>query len=48
MWGGVGCVQGRELGVRTLSSGVYPGGEDIVYDGFAGGFAVLKWLIVTC
>ena len=30
--GGVGCVQGRELDVRTLSSGVYPGGEDIVYD----------------
>lgn len=27
-----GCVQGRELGARTLSSGVYPGGEDIVCD----------------
>ena len=30
--GRYGCVQGRELGVCTLSSGVYPGGEDIVYD----------------
>ena len=30
--GRLGCVQGRELGARTLSSGVYAGGEEIVCD----------------